>query len=59
MAQVFKLPAPIMVFTNPQELRLLADKMEQKQKTTKLGESCEVDVWRGDDYDIKFCFEQT
>lgn len=60
MAHIFKLPIPIMVFTSPKELRQLADDMEEQKKNAKLGDSCEVTVWRdGDDaYEIRILYNQ-
>lgn len=59
MASVNKLITQILVFTTPKELRELADKMEAKAKTDKIGDSTTTVIWTGCDYDIHMAYDQT
>lgn len=59
MASVHKLITQILVFTTPKELRELADKMEDKIKKDKLGDSTTTAIWSGNDYDIHIAYDQT
>lgn len=59
MASIHTLPRRIMVFTSLFELRQLADKMEARVKTIKLGEECTTEIWKGDDCEITLSFDQT
>lgn len=57
MPTVNKLPLQIVLTISPEELRKLADKMEVKIASCKLGESTLVEVWQTNDVEILIHFD--
>jgi hypothetical protein len=49
MAMVVKYPQVILISTTPEELRKLADKLEEKGKAAEWGKDCTVERW----FDVK------
>lgn len=58
MAQIVKGSEQIHLFTTPEELRKLADKMEKRLTVVKMGESLIIETWIGDKVDLIITYAQ-
>lgn len=58
MSNIHNLPNQVLLTTTPDELRKLADKMEQAVKVAVLGQTTIVTVWHGKETELHFSFDQ-